>query len=118
MQITRSPVDGAVYVERPHATPEEREDALALAAAAQQAWRETSLEKRCRILAASLPYFEEHKEDIAAEITRQMGRPIRYTAGELGGLAERAEHMINIAPEALADVEVGEKEGFKRFIPR
>ncbi len=118
MQITRTPIDGSVYVERPQASSEEREDALARAAAAQTAWRDTSLAERQRLLLASLPYFKEHSEAIAAEITHQMGRPIRYTAGELGGLAERAEHMIDIAPEALADVEVGEKEGFKRFIRR
>ncbi len=44
------------------------------------------------------------KEEIGPELTRQMGRPIRYAAGELNGFAERARHMISIAPQALADI--------------
>jgi acyl-CoA reductase-like NAD-dependent aldehyde dehydrogenase len=34
------------------------------------------------------------------------------------GFAERARRMIALAPEALADVQVGEKPGFTRFIRR
>ncbi|HEX9703294.1 MAG TPA: aldehyde dehydrogenase family protein, partial [Rhodospirillales bacterium] len=58
------------------------------------------------------------KQDIAQEITRQMGRPIKYAPGEVGGFEERSRHMIGIAAEALKDVPVGPKEGFTRFIRR
>jgi acyl-CoA reductase-like NAD-dependent aldehyde dehydrogenase len=47
-----------------------------------------------------------------------MGRPVRYGAGELRGFEERARHMIAIAPAALADIDVGDKPGFKRHIRR
>jgi acyl-CoA reductase-like NAD-dependent aldehyde dehydrogenase len=62
--------------------------------------------------------FVARKVESAAEITWQMGRPIRYTPGEVGGFEERARYMIEVAPQALADVEVGEKPGFTRFIRR
>jgi acyl-CoA reductase-like NAD-dependent aldehyde dehydrogenase len=47
-----------------------------------------------------------------------MGRPIRYTPNEVRGFEERARYMIAVADEALADVAVGEKAGFTRFIRR
>ena len=47
-----------------------------------------------------------------------MGRPIRYGPGEMRGFEERARYMIAVAPEMLADIDVGPKEGFKRYIRR
>lgn len=38
--------------------------------------------------------------------------------GELAGFEERARHMIGIAADALADVDPGDKPGFRRFIRR
>ena len=47
-----------------------------------------------------------------------MGRPIRYSPGEVNGTLERARHMISIAPQALADIDAGPKENFTRFVRR
>ena len=48
-----------------------------------------------------------------------MGRPVKFGGGEIArGFTERAEHMVSIAPEALADIDAGAKDGFKRFIRR
>jgi acyl-CoA reductase-like NAD-dependent aldehyde dehydrogenase len=47
-----------------------------------------------------------------------MGRPVSQSPGEVRGFAERARHMIAIAPEALADIDPGPKQGFTRFIRR
>ena len=47
-----------------------------------------------------------------------MGRPIRYGAGELRGFAERARYMIEIAESALAPIDPGPKDGFRRWIAR
>ena len=38
-------------------------------------------------------------DEIPAELAWQMGRPVRYGAGELRGFAERARYMIEIAEE-------------------
>jgi acyl-CoA reductase-like NAD-dependent aldehyde dehydrogenase len=43
---------------------------------------------------------------------------VRYGAGELRGFAERARHMIAIAPQALAAIEPEPKAGFRRYIKR
>jgi acyl-CoA reductase-like NAD-dependent aldehyde dehydrogenase len=55
---------------------------------------------------------------LAEEITRQMGRPIRQSPGELGGFEERSRYMIGVAPEALADLRLDDRPGFARFIRR
>ena len=47
------------------------------------------------------------RADIAAEITWQMGRPIRHAPGEVRGFEERARYMLQVAPEALAAIEPG-----------
>ena len=62
--------------------------------------------------------FEAQRDEIAQELTWQMGRPIRYAPNEVRGTLERARHMIAIAPQALADLDAGPKENFKRFVRR
>lgn len=111
-----SPVDGSLYVERPHASKTEIENTLTKAKRAQQAWSRTALDERIAIAERFIEAFKSNADVIAEEITRQMGRPIRYTPGEVRGFEERARYMLDAAREGLADVRVGEKEGFTRFI--
>lgn len=118
IQKTISPVDGRVYVERPLATSAEIAWALTAADKAQVAWAQTPLTERAAALSRFVDCFVANRDAIAEELTWQMGRPIRYTPGEVRGFEERARTMIRLAPEALADVQVGEKAGFRRFIRR
>jgi len=120
MQIQRtiSPVDGSVLCERPLASAAELDATLERAVAAQRLWRSTSLADRAAICTRFCAAFEAHTAVIAGELSWQMGRPIRYAPNEVRGTLERARHMIAIAPEALADINPGPKEGFGRFIRR
>lgn len=118
MQKTISPIDGSIYVELELATPAVIDEALDRARAAQRAWRNTSVRDRAAILSKFCDVFESQREEIATEITWQMGRPIRYTPNEVNGTLERARHMIAIAPQALADIDAGPKENFTRFVRR
>jgi len=115
---TISPVDGRVYVERALETPAGIDRALDSARAAQRGWGSLTLSDRCRILGRAVDAFVAKANDIAAEITWQMGRPIRHSPGEIRGFEERARYMLNIAPEALAAVQPGDKAGFQRQIKR
>jgi len=72
--------------------------------------------ERAEVVSRAVDAVVAAKQPIAEEITWQMGRPIRYSPGEVGGFEERARHMIAIAPDALKDIDVGAKEGFTRFI--
>jgi acyl-CoA reductase-like NAD-dependent aldehyde dehydrogenase len=115
---TISPVDGRIYVERPLATAAGIDRALDTAATAQLAWAAQPLASRCEILARAVTAFVAKTNDIAVEITWQMGRPIAHAPGEVRGFEERARYMLAIAPEALAPLDPGDKPGFRRQIKR
>ncbi len=115
---TISPVDGSLYAERPVASDGEIAAALAAARAAQRAWRHVSIAERARVCLAATDAMLAMEAEIVPELAWQMGRPIRYGAGELRGFAERARHMVAIAPSALGDIDPGAKDGFARSIRR
>ena len=118
IQRTITPVDGTVYCERQLASEAELETVLLRAAAAQRAWRSTDLAERAAICRRFCDAFEAKRDEIALELTWQMGRPVSYAPSEVRGTLERARYMIDIAPEALADVDAGPKENFRRFVRR
>jgi len=118
LQRTISPVDGRVYVERPLATDAEVQQALDGAKKAQAKWRLTTLDERAAIVNRFIDAFVARKDKIAEEISWQMGRPLAQSPGEVRGFEERARYMVKIAPQALAVIDAGPKEGFRRFIRR
>ena len=113
-----TPVDGSVYVERDSADAEQIRAALDAAVAAQQSWREMPIAERQAICSRAVDAFVARREEIAAELCWQMGRPISQAPGEVGGFEERARHMIAIADSALADIRPEPKDGFNRYIRR
>lgn len=76
------------------------------------------LDERISIVNKFIDLFEQHKDDYGKQLTEEMGRPIRYAGGEMGGFLERARYMVSIAKDRLKDVTLTEtdKEGFKRWI--
>ncbi|MFI5306654.1 MAG: aldehyde dehydrogenase family protein [Polyangiales bacterium] len=116
MQRTVSPVDGRVYVERELASAAELEAALARSVKAQRVWRAVPLGERIALCQKLVEAITSDTQAIAEEITWQIGRPLRDSPGEMRGFADRARYMLEVAPEALADVQVGDKAGFHRFI--
>ncbi len=118
-QKTISPIDGSVYVERELATAQQIEAALGKANKAQLEWRTLSILERADYCTRMVEFMISKVDDLASELSWQMGRPIKYTPFEIKrGFAERSSHMIAIAEKALAAVEVESKEGFSRFIRR
>ena len=115
---TISPIDGRIYVERTLETAAGIDRALDSAAYAQPAWALLPLASRCEILGRAVDAFVAKASDIAAEITWQMGRPIRHAPGEIRGFEERARHMLRIAAQTLAEIHPGDKLGFERKIKR
>ncbi|MFL6618790.1 MAG: aldehyde dehydrogenase family protein, partial [Povalibacter sp.] len=118
MLQTISPIDDSIYAQRPLASSAQIDVVLNRARTAQRAWRSTSITDRAALLNRFCDVFESKRDEIAPELTWQMGRPIRYTPNEVRGTLERARHMISIAPAALADIDVGPKENFHRFLRR
>jgi acyl-CoA reductase-like NAD-dependent aldehyde dehydrogenase len=115
---TITPVNNSLYVERDYADEQMIAGALSNAQQAQKDWRNTPVNERAAICIKAVDAFVAAKDDIAEEISWQMGRPIAFAPGEVGGFEERARHMISIASDALADIALKEKEGFTRYIRR
>jgi acyl-CoA reductase-like NAD-dependent aldehyde dehydrogenase len=118
LQQTISPVDGRVYVERPLSDGAAIDRALDRAQGAQALWARTPLAERIALLGRGVDAFKANADQIAREISWQMGRAIAHSPGEIRGFEERARFMLSIAPQALAPVDPGEKPGFRRQVKR
>ncbi len=112
-----SPIDGTEVARRPIASDAEIAAALAAARAAQAEWRHVPLAERQAAVTRFVEAMLAMKEEIGPELTRQMGRPIRYAAGELNGFAERARHDFH-RPAGARRYRCRKREGFTRFIRR
>jgi acyl-CoA reductase-like NAD-dependent aldehyde dehydrogenase len=117
-QKTISPIDGSVYVERKLASRQEIAKAVEHARKAQAGWKHVPVAERGKIIGKAVDYFVAHKDKIAEELTHQIGRPLSQSPGEVRGFEERARYMIEVAPDALADVDAGPRAGFTRFVRR
>ena len=113
-----SPVDGSLYAERPLISSTALDQALAAAREAQRSWRLLPIPARAAFCLKAVEAMLAMQDEIVPELAWQMGRPVRYGAGELRGFAERARYMIGIAEEALADVVPPPIDGFRRYIRR
>src|SRR5688572_20811583 len=118
-QRTVTPVDGSIYVTRKLASNKEIDSALTRAVAAQKKWKQTAIAERVAIVRRMVEWCVARADELAAELSWQMGRPVGQSPGELKrGFQERALYMCEVAEQALSDISVPEKEGFRRFIRR
>lgn len=86
------------------------------AADAFQTWRKTSLKERQDIVSKFLKGLISRQDELAEEITVQMGRPIAFGTVEVKTAVKRGEYMLKISDEALKDTDGDAEKGFKRFI--
>ncbi len=113
-----SPIDGSVVARRKYAAANEIAAALARARQAQRDWHAVPLAERMRITRKFTAAMRANKDELARELARQMGRPVRVAPLEIERMAERAEAMAALAPDALADLKVPDQPGFTRFITK
>jgi acyl-CoA reductase-like NAD-dependent aldehyde dehydrogenase len=119
VQRTYSPIDGSLLVERELMSAAQLDGSLARAHRAATTWKSVPTAQRAELCSLLCQHMIARAPELAEQLTRQMGRPITYTPFELTrGFAERSHFMIEAAGDALADVEVSEKAGFRRFIRR
>lgn len=79
-------------------------------------FRLTTLQDRQAIVHKALQLITERQNDLARELTGQMGRPIAYAVKEITTAVARAEYLLKISGDALKDTEGEQEQGFKRFI--
>ncbi|KAK4151800.1 hypothetical protein C8A00DRAFT_16838 [Chaetomidium leptoderma] len=81
-----------------------------------ESWRKTTLQHRQDIVKKALKILDERQDELANELTVQMGRPIAYTAKEVTTAIKRAEYLLKISEDVLRDTPGEAEKGFKRFI--
>jgi acyl-CoA reductase-like NAD-dependent aldehyde dehydrogenase len=91
---------------------------LERARAAARAFRSTTLAERVALCERAIAGMEKRAPDIAADISRMMGKPIVQARNEVAGMAMRARFMMSIADASLRDVVLPAKEGFERRIAK
>ncbi len=111
-----SPYDGALVGEIEWDSPADVEAKLAAACRAHDEWRRAPLDGRLRAVRAGLERFRTAGEDVAREVTRQMGKPIVQARREVDTFLARAEALLALAPAALAPEVLAEKPGLHRRI--
>ncbi|KAJ5703231.1 hypothetical protein N7488_010779 [Penicillium malachiteum] len=96
-------------------------EAAKIAAASKEAfesYRSLTLDSKKQIIIRALDIMSSRIDELAKDITLQMGRPIRYCAGEIKTARLRAEHLIDIAEESLNDLPGKPEENFRRMVKR
>ncbi len=111
-----NPYDRTVVVELGFDSAAMRESKIRQAYETFRRWRFTPLDERIDVIRQGLVYFHRRRDAIAAEITAQMGKPIREAHNELNGFFERAEHMLEAAPAVLTPDVLAAQPGMERII--
>lgn len=88
-----NPATGEVIAAVPLSDASDVERAVQAAAAAFDAWRETPVTRRARVMFRYKQLLEEHKEELAAVITREHGKTLAEARAEL----ERGIEVVEFA---------------------
>ncbi|KAI9757594.1 MAG: hypothetical protein M4579_003407 [Chaenotheca gracillima] len=79
-------------------------------------FRKTSLAERQAIIRKALSLITKKQDELARELTEQMGRPIAFGTKEISTAVARGEYMLSISEETLKDTEGQAEKGFHRYI--
>lgn len=113
---TISPNTNEPIISRNGVTAQEAELLPKTSNQAFQSWRKTSLADRQAIVKKALQWLTDKTDELALELTTQMGRPIAYTAKEVTTAIKRCEYLLKISDDVLKDTDGEAEQGFKRFI--
>jgi len=112
---TVDPRTGEVIAEYPTFDGAQVESAIATAHAAATSWAATPLPKRLELLRALAETLRAGRDEYAALMTREMGKPITEAAGEVEKSAVTADYYVANATRILADEHV-EIDGVRAWV--
>ncbi len=98
------------------ATDAEIEQVLERSARAYQSWRTTAKDERTKMLLRVAELYKERADDLAALITREMGKPTREAKGELQLVVSIYRYYADQGPELLKDVPLSPQAGGTAFV--
>ncbi|TGO21482.1 hypothetical protein BPAE_0217g00140 [Botrytis paeoniae] len=113
---TISPITNKPVLTRTGISAEDLQQLPLTATEAFLKYRKTSLKERQDIVKKALKLLNDKQDELAKELTEQMGRPIAYTAKEVTTAVKRGEYLLKISEDALKDTDGEAEKGFKRFI--
>jgi acyl-CoA reductase-like NAD-dependent aldehyde dehydrogenase len=113
---TISPTTNQPVVTRNGVSAAELELLPSVATEAFLSFSKTSLSDRQAVVKKALKLLGDKQDELAKELTEQMGRPIAYTAKEITTAVKRGEYLLKISDDALKDTDGEAEKGFKRYI--
>jgi len=111
-----NPFSGETVLSLPKLARNEVDGVVTRARGAYLAWRDSTLAERQALCERAIAAMAAREDELARDITLQMGKPLGQALGEVRTMVDRARYMIEIAPDTLADEHLPEKPGFVRFI--
>lgn len=113
---TISPITNKGILTRNGLSESDLETLPEIATKAFLSFKKTSLSERQAIVKKALKLLNDKQDELAKELTEQMGRPIAYTAKEVTTAVKRGGYLLKISEESLADTPGEAEKGFKRFV--
>jgi acyl-CoA reductase-like NAD-dependent aldehyde dehydrogenase len=107
-----NPATGEPFAQAPDATPEQLDAAVDAARRAQPAWAGLALEQRRAHLLQLAETLLSHRDELAALITLEQGKPLARAYDEVARSASQLQRLVALAlePEVLKDDESGRIE--------
>jgi succinate-semialdehyde dehydrogenase/glutarate-semialdehyde dehydrogenase len=106
-----NPATNLLEREFPAATDAEIEQVLDRSARAYQSWRTTAKDERTKVLQRVAELYKERIDDLAALITREMGKPTREAKGEILLVISIYRYYADQGPELLKDTPLSPRAG-------
>lgn len=89
---------------------------IKLLQAGQKSWRHVSLPERVAVIKQFADSLQENKENLAAVLTSEVGKPLQQSRNEIGGACNRIQWLAGNAEKYLSDEWMTDEEGLKERI--
>lgn len=116
MYAVTNPATGVVEATYPTATDEQIQSAISSAHKAYTSWSVSALDERVALLERVADIYEARAEELAAIITREMGKPVKQAQGEIGIVVAIYRYYAKNGPKFLADEELEIASGGKALV--
>ncbi|MFF9375496.1 NAD-dependent succinate-semialdehyde dehydrogenase [Streptomyces griseoluteus] len=111
-----NPATGETEREYPTATDAELREALEAADTAQREWATRPPAERAAVLHRVADLYEERKDQLAAIITREMGKPVRQGLGEIDIVVSIYRYYADHGEEFLKEEELDVASGGRAVV--
>ncbi|MFD2080020.1 succinate-semialdehyde dehydrogenase / glutarate-semialdehyde dehydrogenase [Actinopolymorpha cephalotaxi] len=110
------PATGETVQEYPQATNAQIAEALSRADEAFEGWRRTPAKERAAVLTRVAELYEQRKDELAAVITQEMGKPVAQAAGEIDIVVSIYRFYADKGPSFLGDEELDVASGGRAVV--